>query len=120
KPGWARVGFHYTLDDTEADYLIEAVRFVAERGARFLPLYTFDVHSGTWAHRDDARQTPSLDLTEALAAHSPRPPMSPDERTRRYETALRDARALAAELGEARCEGALSEDLADLQFFAMA
>ncbi|MEM6328516.1 MAG: aminotransferase class V-fold PLP-dependent enzyme, partial [Bacteroidota bacterium] len=47
KPGWARVGFHYTLDDTEADYLIEAVRFVAERGARFLPLYTFDVHSGT-------------------------------------------------------------------------
>ncbi|MEL6616494.1 MAG: aminotransferase class V-fold PLP-dependent enzyme, partial [Bacteroidota bacterium] len=59
KPGWARVGFHYTMDDAEADYIIEAVAFLADHGLRFLPHYDFDVHSGAWTHRD-GRESMSL------------------------------------------------------------
>ena len=35
KPGWVRVNFTYFLDETVADYIIEAVRFVAREGNRF-------------------------------------------------------------------------------------
>ncbi|MFV2008032.1 MAG: aminotransferase class V-fold PLP-dependent enzyme, partial [Longimicrobiales bacterium] len=29
KPGWCRIGFHYVMDDAEANYVIDAVDFVA-------------------------------------------------------------------------------------------
>jgi len=40
KPGWVRVNFNYFIDRHVFDYLIEAVRLVAEQGWRLLPLYT--------------------------------------------------------------------------------
>ena len=52
KPGWCRVGFHYVFDDAEADYLIDCVLFVAERGHRFVHQYHFDARSGGWQHKD--------------------------------------------------------------------
>jgi hypothetical protein len=51
KPGWVRVNFTYFLDEEVADYIIEAVLFVARHGARFLADYTFDEHTGLWHHR---------------------------------------------------------------------
>ncbi|HVV77316.1 MAG TPA: aminotransferase class V-fold PLP-dependent enzyme [Mycobacteriales bacterium] len=52
KPGWVRVNFAYFIDEAVADYLIDAVRFVAREGDRFLPDYQFDPKSGLWRHRD--------------------------------------------------------------------
>jgi len=51
KPGWVRVNFAYFIDESVADYLIEAVRFVARDGDRFLSDYRFDPKSGLWRHR---------------------------------------------------------------------
>src|SRR5207302_4426879 len=48
KPGWVRVNFTYFLDEQVADYIIDAVLFVARHGARFLADYTFDEHDGLW------------------------------------------------------------------------
>ena len=50
KPGWCRVGFHYAMDDAEADFVIDAVEFVATHGYRFLPLYSFDANTGLLVH----------------------------------------------------------------------
>jgi selenocysteine lyase/cysteine desulfurase len=36
KPGWCRVGFHYVMDDAEAEYVIKAVDFVRSYGFLFL------------------------------------------------------------------------------------
>ncbi|HEX3705643.1 MAG TPA: aminotransferase class V-fold PLP-dependent enzyme [Mycobacteriales bacterium] len=58
KPGWVRVNFAYFLDDAVADYLIEAVRFVATEGDRFLPDYRFDLESGLWRHRQMTQASP--------------------------------------------------------------
>lgn len=52
KPGWARLSFHYLLDDDERDFLLDAVAFVARHGFRFLPFYAFDWTSGAWRYRD--------------------------------------------------------------------
>jgi len=39
KPGWCRVGLHWVMDDPEADYVIDAVLFIARHGHLFLNLY---------------------------------------------------------------------------------
>lgn len=55
KPGWSRVSFHYLTSEAEFRFLLDAIRFVADRGHRFVPLYEFDWHSGAWRHpADDA------------------------------------------------------------------
>ena len=35
KPGWCRVGLHWVMDDAEANYVIDAVHFIADHGFRF-------------------------------------------------------------------------------------
>lgn len=52
RPGWVRVNFHFLMTDEEFDFLSQTILFVAEYGRYFLPLYTFDVHTGGWRHRE--------------------------------------------------------------------
>ncbi len=52
KPGWVRINFNYFFSDTVVDYIISAVRFVAQRGHLFLCDYSFDPDSGMWHHRN--------------------------------------------------------------------
>lgn len=49
KPGWCRINLHYTLDGDDIWYLKQALSFVVENGARFLPLYSWDAITGCWA-----------------------------------------------------------------------
>ena len=71
RPGFVRLGLHYTMSDAEVDYVIRAVEWVASgNGDRLLSLYTFDVESGEWVHEDAAWDTNrdwlSLDLESSL------------------------------------------------------
>ena len=120
KPGWARVGLHYTLSDAEADYLVQAVCFVADHGARFLSDYSFDVATGAWTHRQPGPPPPAYALADALAA-LPAHHALPDaaDRAARFADALAAARALAADRPDVPASGRLAESLADLQFFAL-
>ncbi|WP_305785646.1 aminotransferase class V-fold PLP-dependent enzyme [Symbioplanes lichenis] len=79
KPGWARVGLNYFFTPTVAGYLADAVLFVARCGARFLPDYRFDPHTGRWRHRASPPPVSEIDLLaggegeelgeESLAGH---------------------------------------------------
>lgn len=122
KPGWCRVGFHYVMDDAEADYVIDAIDFLADHGHRFLPLYRFDVHSGTWSHREECCPEQSFSLQAALcASHFGATALGESERRERYRSALDYAAEKASELAAAgpsedeRLEGEVGE----LQFFAL-
>jgi selenocysteine lyase/cysteine desulfurase len=121
KPGWCRVGFHYVMDEAEADYLIRAVDFVARRGWDFLGDYRFDPRSAAWSHRggEDARE--DFSLAQALRCGCPEPG-GLDEGTRRplYERYLAEAEALAD--GRADRPAGLGElpgEAGALQFFDM-
>jgi selenocysteine lyase/cysteine desulfurase len=52
KPGWTRVNFHFLHTDAEVDFICRAIRFIADKGVAFLPLYEFDIHTGAWKHRE--------------------------------------------------------------------
>ncbi len=67
KPGWCRIGLHWVMDDAEADYVIDAVHFMANAGHLFLKLYDFELATGTWSHKHGASTLPSFSLDEALS-----------------------------------------------------
>ncbi|MDT0632319.1 aminotransferase class V-fold PLP-dependent enzyme [Rubrivirga sp. S365] len=124
KPGWARVGLHYSMDEAEVDYVIDAVRFVAAHGARFLALYDFDLAAGTWTHRDGCpaglrSAPPAFSLDAALGGAAYAESCSGAERRALYASALADAQSLARDLPAPAGGAVLEGDLADLQFFAM-
>jgi selenocysteine lyase/cysteine desulfurase len=121
KPGWCRIGFHYTMDDVEANYVIEAVRFVATFGHRFLQLYDFDIGTGAWSHKQDYTRFDTLSIEAAMAAKRPRRTAVPaGRRTRLYRSYLTEAHRHAQALADTSDSDRLIEGMeSDLQFFVM-
>ncbi len=121
KPGWCRVGFHYVMDDCEADYVLQAVEFLAEHGHRFMPLYTFDAGTGAWTHRTFDESEERFSLEAALEYADPtETALASDIRRHVYASYLNEATRLAQELGEPEpsTRPDLQETFGDLQFFA--
>jgi selenocysteine lyase/cysteine desulfurase len=121
KPGWCRLGFHYAMDDAEADFVIDAVEFVAREGHRFLSLYSFDLETGAWAHRDAEDADERLSLEAALAsgevACTALPAGVRRARYRQYlDEAARLVAALPREAGDLR---RLEDEAGELQYFAL-
>ena len=122
KPGWCRVGLHWVMDDAEANYVIEAVDFLASEGYRFLTLYRFDLATGTWVHRDAVADLPKFSLETALQTEPAEPTTLPlPLREQLYRHYLAEARRIASALRDNRDVElvALDGDLAELQFFSL-
>jgi selenocysteine lyase/cysteine desulfurase len=103
KPGWVRVNFTYFLDETVADYIIDAVKFVARSGSLFLGDYAFDERTGLWHHRGGPVEPP-LRLRDVSYD-----PVTGEMRYPRHETAapvslLREHLAEAERLAAGRPE----------------
>jgi selenocysteine lyase/cysteine desulfurase len=127
KPGWVRISFHYTMDEHDFEFLCAATEFVADHGHLFLPLYGFDLATGTWTHRDEKPgRAPEFGLEHA--ANDDRDPAGAerdDDRAREYRRYLDEARVIADRLraGEAHGPGAgdtLAGDLEPLRYFHVA
>jgi len=58
RPGWVRLNFNYFLDTETVDYLIRAVLWIADHGARVQALYTFDRQSGCWVRHGSEASVP--------------------------------------------------------------
>jgi selenocysteine lyase/cysteine desulfurase len=121
KPGWCRVGFHFVMDDPEADYIIDAVSFIAAHGYRFLPLYDFDVHTGLWTCRGHRECFQPFSLRDAIEATDCRETaLPPDVRTPMYLSYLQAARERAESLDSAvsASRRPMEHDFGALKFFA--
>ncbi len=105
KPGWCRIGFHFIFDDIEADFLIEAVEFIADYGDRFLAQYEFDPYSGIFKHQHSTAKTPIFSVQDALQRRAQKqhqePPLSNNQRAALYQNYLKEAQDLALNLPEA-------------------
>jgi selenocysteine lyase/cysteine desulfurase len=110
KPGWARVSFHWLDTAEEVDFLLDAIEFVAERGARFLPLYAFDWRTGAWSWRGGLAGLPGPESARHADAFDPdawRPPRrSREPRARERARYLAEARGWADRLAEGHAAGA--------------
>ncbi len=122
KPGWCRVGLHWVMDDAEANYVIEAVHFIARHGRRFLALYDFDLCTGTWSHRTATVELPKFSLDEALADEETEPAnLSLPLRKQLYDHYMTEAERWVERLSEepAQTTRSLDGELGELQFFAL-
>ena len=122
KPGWCRVSLHYTMDDIEADFILDAIEFVAEQGHHFLPLYDFDMHTGAWLHKADCGCMEGFSLDAALecTGYQSRT-LSTAERTMLYSAFMSEAQHLAQELAAQQPPGEHHADseLEELKFFSV-
>lgn len=117
KPGWVRLNLHYALDEAEVDYLIEALKFVIEHGAKFLPLYEFDIKTGEWTREGYTRKAPiDLDIDKVIAAHKEIPEPLADA-SALYRRALEEAMELAARLSAEFPLTEFEPELASLMYF---
>lgn len=102
KPGWVRVSFNYFLSDAVFRYLVEAVDLVATYGARLLPDYRFNPHTGLWRHHGGLVEPPLRLRQVGYGADGH--PHWPSRHERAGEEALAEhlaeARALVAGLPE--------------------
>jgi|GEM_PF-1060203 selenocysteine lyase/cysteine desulfurase len=68
KPGWTRIGTHYTLSDFELHYCQKAISAIAWFGPLFLGDYGFDPYTGDWIHQYPAIALSKLDFNMAMSA----------------------------------------------------
>jgi len=102
RPGWCRLSLHWVMDEAEIDYLIAAVLFIAEQGAKFLPLYNFNAATGAWRNRRHA---------EAIGMAAPTGGKA------MMQAAFEEAQALAQTLESEPCCGRLPECVEALRRF---
>ncbi len=62
KPGWVRVNIHYTLSKDDVDYLIRAIKFIAQKGHLFLHKYAFNMQRGEWKYIGFEEQVPEFSV----------------------------------------------------------
>jgi len=122
KPGWCRVGPHWVMDDAEANFVIDAVHFVARHGHRFLCLYNFDLCSGTWTHKQATDELTKFSLDAALSSQEGEPAtLSLAVREQLYNHYMTEAERHVSRLKENAPEvlESLQGDLGELQFFSL-
>ena len=124
KPGWCRIGVHYVMDSTDVQFVIDAVRFIASDGYRFLPWYRFDPLTGAWAHRAARERDPRFSLESALTARTRRErPLPESRRTELYAQFLQAAHTLAKQPAPspaaAQRDGDILEQFGDLRDFSV-
>ncbi|MEJ1386960.1 MAG: aminotransferase class V-fold PLP-dependent enzyme, partial [Candidatus Sedimenticola sp. (ex Thyasira tokunagai)] len=122
KPGWCRLGFHYTFDKLEVEYILDAVDFVGSHGYLFLEQYRFEHDSGAWQHKDWQDDEPTLSLYDALQATAVSPePETEHSRAAHYQENLERAGELAqlfkAEHSDESVQ--LGGEEGELQFFQL-
>lgn len=120
KPGWVRIGFHYTLEDSDVEFICEAVEFAAEHGHLFLPQYHFDLKTGAWEHTADTGiEEHQFGVVEAMQSRNAGVlEMTECDREREYSSYLETARQLAEKLQGSKVNyKQLPEQLEEISFF---
>lgn len=120
KPGWTRLNFHYTLDEATFDFLIEAIRFVANHGHEFLHLYKLSYKESSWSYRINQKKEISyLSLTDALTMKKNN--LKPNSKIykREYKKYLKNAYKLLRELEMKTDDHVLfgKDDLSEIAWF---
>jgi selenocysteine lyase/cysteine desulfurase len=61
KPGWVRFNLNYFIEDSEANFILDAIDFVAEYGLAILPYYAYDQKTDLWRFQNKSITPVSLD-----------------------------------------------------------
>jgi selenocysteine lyase/cysteine desulfurase len=123
KPGWVRINFNYFISEAVFDYLVEAVRLVAQQGWRLLEDYRFELSTGLWRHRLGAVEPPlrlaQIQYQDGRMTYPRHDDRAPEADLRRYldqATELFATRSVSID-GPDSAQETLSEGLEELRWF---
>ena len=123
KPGWCRLSLHWTMDELDIDYIIQAVVFLSRYATRFVNLYNFDVKTGTWKFKDHKPTYLNLSIEEAWTQSYQKTSKIPSrsKRGKLYKNYIKEAQTLAVKLGQNTAGQAKlnNEVLESLRFFVI-
>lgn len=66
KPGWVRFNLNYFIAEQEAEFILNAIEFVAEHGLRLMSLYEYDQTTDLWLYQ--GKKADTLELGAGLDA----------------------------------------------------
>jgi selenocysteine lyase/cysteine desulfurase len=52
RPGFTRFNLTFFWDESRVDFVLNAIKFVAQHGWKFLPQYIFNLETGEWRHHN--------------------------------------------------------------------
>jgi selenocysteine lyase/cysteine desulfurase len=67
KPGWTRIGLHYTLSPEEIAYTKKSLSAIAWFGALFMDEYSFNPYTGEWLHEGEADEQAEFNFEQVLS-----------------------------------------------------
>lgn len=59
KPGFTRLSLSYFATEDEVNYILDAVRAVADHAWKLLPLYRYNTRTGEWKHKTRFAENPT-------------------------------------------------------------
>ncbi|RDL44400.1 aminotransferase [Marinomonas piezotolerans] len=80
KPGWVRFNFNYFIDEAEAEFILDAIDFIAEQGTALLPFYAYDNQNDLWRFQGHSQAPKALDNLLWQANSAPLPQVHSQER----------------------------------------
>jgi len=99
RPGFVRVGIHFTMSWSELKVLEASILWVAQHGWRMLGAYTCDVETGEWQHRLDSPDKRRLWLSSMALSTLKHPASQQEEQVaERQEEEDRAGKRLRARL----------------------
>jgi len=122
------------MDDAEADFLVDAILFIADKGYIFLSSYQFDMSFGSWQHikEDSVCTTAAVETAFGVSEMLKRSSLSkarglkPHKRHKMYKKYLNEAHLLASKLNHAKQKAGeypvdvlITEELEPLIFFTL-
>lgn len=120
KPGWVRLGLHFTMPEPTQAFLLEAVAFIARHGASFLSAYTPDLRTGLWSTVDERPAPSNDDAWQRLCAWRGPSAPSPPRRAPDFAECLLRAETLAHSVAPSLASPPpLSQALDCLRWFRM-
>ena len=106
KPGWVRVNIHFTLSQDDVDYLINSIRFIAQKGPLFLKRYAFDMEKAEWIHLGFEEEVPEFSVDNSFEPTQ----IDTSEIPVLRESYLTEAAALAEELAKEKDTHFIEDD----------
>jgi selenocysteine lyase/cysteine desulfurase len=123
RPGWCRISLHWTMDEAEIDYLIDAVEFVAEHGWKFVDLYEFSPVCGQWSWRGECHEIAQASCfpSSLLGEPETRTDVEPLDRAALYSQAMQAAQTYAETLPQTQNapSGQFDDELERVRFFTL-
>jgi len=66
RPGFVRIGVHWSMTEEEVTIIGNAILWIAENGWKLLSVYTVDIETGEWKHRISNHDSERKWLSDAL------------------------------------------------------